>query len=68
MEGELNKLANNIAIGRNLAGVHWRTDGTEGILMGEEVAVRMLRDVKLTYNEKFDDYAFTGFRGNTIVI
>ena len=28
--GELNKLASNVAIGRNLAGVHWRTDAEEG--------------------------------------
>ncbi|NNC89878.1 MAG: vanadium-dependent haloperoxidase [Akkermansiaceae bacterium] len=66
--GELNKLANNIAIGRNLAGVHWRTDGTEGILLGEDVAVRMLQDYKLTYYEKYIDFSFTGFGGNTIVI
>ena len=26
VEGELNKLASNVATGRNIAGVHWRTD------------------------------------------
>ncbi len=65
---ELNKLANNIAIGRDLAGVHYRTDGTEGLLLGEKVAVRILKDHKKTYNEDFSDYSFTGFAGNTITI
>jgi len=27
--GELNKIASNVALGRNTAGVHWRSDGTE---------------------------------------
>jgi hypothetical protein len=27
--GELDKLAANIAFARNIAGVHWRTDGSE---------------------------------------
>ncbi|MEM7014865.1 MAG: vanadium-dependent haloperoxidase, partial [Verrucomicrobiota bacterium] len=66
--GELDKLANNIAIGRNMAGVHWRTDGTEGVLLGEQVAISLLRDYKLTYNERFQGAEFTGFQGNTIRI
>lgn len=65
---ELNKLANNIAIGRDLAGVHYRTDGTEGLLLGEKVAVQILKDIRKTYNEEFSDYQFTGFAGNTITI
>ena len=68
IEGELNKLASNIAIGRNLAGVHWRTDGTEGILLGEAVAVRMLKDHKQTYQEDYESYRFRGFRGDQITI
>jgi len=42
--GELNKLASNIAIGRNFAGVHWRSDATESLKLGEEVAIRYLMD------------------------
>ncbi len=68
VEGELNKLANNIAIGRNLAGVHWRTDGTEGILLGEKVAIQMLKDIKRTYPEEVEDYELTGFLGETLRI
>jgi len=29
--GELNKLAANVSIGRDIAGVHWRSDG-DGVL------------------------------------
>ena len=34
VSGELNKLAANISIGRNMAGVHWRTDYTESAKLG----------------------------------
>jgi hypothetical protein len=61
--GELNKLANNIAIGRNIAGVHWRSDGLEGLKLGEAVAIELLRDLKLTYAEPFEGFSFTGFDG-----
>ncbi len=59
--GELNKLAANISIGRDLAGVHYRTDGIEGLLIGELVAIRMLSDIKRVYNEDFDGFTFRGF-------
>jgi len=68
VEGELNKLANNIAIGRNLAGVHWRSDGHEGILLGEKVAVAALKDWKRTFHERVGTISFTGFDGTTIVV
>ncbi|MEL7022930.1 MAG: vanadium-dependent haloperoxidase [Pseudomonadota bacterium] len=66
--GELNKLANNIALGRDIAGVHWRTDGTEGLLVGEQVTIGVLRDIKRTYNESFDGFTFRGFEGNIITV
>ncbi len=49
--GELNKVAANIAIGRNGAGVHWRSDYTESVRLGERIAIRILREQKATYNE-----------------
>jgi hypothetical protein len=51
--GELNKLAANIAIGRNAAGVHWRSDYTESVRLGEEIAIRLLQEQKPTYNEDY---------------
>jgi hypothetical protein len=61
--GELNKLASNIALGRNFAGVHWRTDYTASLLRGEDVAVQLLQDYGFTYNEPFAGFSFTDFRG-----
>ena len=51
--GELNKLAANIAIGRNMAGVHYRTDYIESVKLGEMVAISILEDQKKTYFEKY---------------
>ena len=66
--GELDKLASNISIGRDLAGVHWRTDGTEGMLLGEKVAIALLRDRRKTYHEPLGPLSFRGFKGNTITL
>ncbi|WP_078429822.1 vanadium-dependent haloperoxidase [Alkalihalobacterium alkalinitrilicum] len=66
--GELNKLASNIALGRDTAGVHWRSDGIEGIKLGEAVAIEVLRDFSKTYNEHFDGFTLTKFDGTKITI
>ena len=42
--GELNKIAANVAIGRNMAGVHWRSYYQESLLLGEALAISVLRD------------------------
>lgn len=49
--GELNKLAANIAIGRNAAGVHYRTDYTKSLALGEAVAMAMLQEQAVTLRE-----------------
>ncbi|MEV6236622.1 vanadium-dependent haloperoxidase [Lentzea sp. NPDC051838] len=49
--GELTKLAANIAIGRNGAGVHWRSDYTESVKLGEAIAISVLQEQKATFNE-----------------
>lgn len=36
-----------------MAGVHWRSDGIQGILLGEKVALQILKDYRQTYNENF---------------
>ncbi|MEO1616307.1 MAG: vanadium-dependent haloperoxidase [Planctomycetota bacterium] len=53
VEGELNKLAANIAIGRNWAGVHYYSDYIESMRLGEQIAIEMLEEQKLTYPENF---------------
>lgn len=65
VEGELNKLAANIGIGRNHAGVHWRTDHTASIQLGEQVAISLLEDGGFTYNENFDGFTLVTFSGAT---
>lgn len=66
--GELNKLAANIALGRDTAGVHWRSDGTQGLKLGEAVAIGILQDYRNTYNEHFKGFSFTRFDGTTVII
>jgi len=44
IEGELNKLAANISIGRNFAGVHYYSDYYDSLRMGERVAIGMLKE------------------------
>lgn len=66
--GELNKLASNIAIGRDAAGVHWRTDASEGVRLGEQVAICLLQDRVQTYREDFPGYTLTKFNKQKICI
>jgi hypothetical protein len=66
--GELNKLAANIALGRDTAGVHWRSDGSEGLKLGEAAAVGILQDYRNTYHEHFTGFSFTKFDGTTMII
>ncbi|TDB63782.1 vanadium-dependent haloperoxidase [Arundinibacter roseus] len=53
VEGELNKLAANIAFGRNWAGVHWYSDQLESLRLGEQIALGILEEQKLQYGENF---------------
>ena len=47
--GEFNKLASNMSIGRNIAGVHYRCDGDWGIFLGETFAIKYLQTKLLEY-------------------
>ena len=49
LEGELNKLAANISIGRDMAGVHYFSDYYDSLRMGEEIALGILEEQALTY-------------------
>ncbi len=65
---ELDKLASNMSIGRNIAGVHWRSDYTESVFLGEQVAIQLLEDYGYTYNERFLGFKFRNFSGEVIRI
>ena len=66
--GELNKLAVNFGFGRNWAGIHWRSDASASMALGEEVAIGMLRDERTTLREPFDGFSFTRFDGSRVTI
>ncbi len=66
--GELNKLASNIATGRNIAGPHWRSDARASLELGEAIAISIHRDQRLTFNEDFEGFTLTKFDGTTITI
>jgi len=66
--GELNKLAVNFGFGRNWAGIHWRSDAAASMAIGEEVAVAMLREERMTFREPFDGFTFTRFDGSRVTI
>lgn len=66
--GEIEKLASNIALARDAAGVHFRSDSIEGLKLGEEVAIGLLADYSRTYSELFDGFVFTRFDGGKLRI
>jgi hypothetical protein len=66
--GELNKLAWNVSVGRCFAGIHYRSDSWQGLLLGEKVAIRLLEDLVTTLPEEFDGYRFRGFQNGEITI
>lgn len=68
IEGELNKLASNISLGRDVAGVHYRTDGDLGMALGEEYAISVLRELVPTYNEDFNGFTFNQFDGTAVCV
>ncbi len=66
---ELNKLASNISLGRDAAGVHYRQDGIQGLEAGEQQAISLLQDISRTTSEAgFDGFSFTRFDGSAIRI
>jgi membrane-associated phospholipid phosphatase len=64
---ELDKLAANVAAGRNALGIHYRSDYFDAVRLGEAVALGILEEQKATYNE---DAAFTltTFDGKRVTI
>jgi hypothetical protein len=68
VKGELNKLAHNLSLGRDMSGVHWRADDIQGNRQGEEVAIRILREARPTLPEPFGGFIFSRFDGTTTTI
>jgi hypothetical protein len=66
--GELNKLALNYGLGRNWAGIHWRSDFAASLAQGEDVAISLLRDERATFRERFEGYTFTRFDGSRVTV
>ena len=68
VNGELNKLANNVSFGHGIhSGIHWRSDTDSSIKLGEALAISVLQDRALTYHEKFT-VNFTKIDGTTATI
>jgi hypothetical protein len=66
--GEIDKLASNIALARDAAGVHFRSDSIEGLKLGEAVGIGLLADESRTYGERFDGFILTRFNGTKVTI
>jgi hypothetical protein len=65
--GELDKLASNISLGRNMAGVHYRSDHTQSLFLGESVGISILKDQARTFREGFS-FRFQKFDGTIMEI
>lgn len=68
VNGELNKLASNISLGRDTAGVHYRSDGDLGLVLGEAYAISILQELVNTYSEEFTGFTFKRFDGTPVLI
>lgn len=66
--GEFNKLAMNLTHGRDVSGVHFRSDGLEGLRQGEELAIRVLREARKGYPEPPSGWTLTKFDGTQVAI
>jgi hypothetical protein len=64
--GEIDKLASNIALARDAAGVHFRSDSVEGLKLCETVGIGLLADYSRTYSERFDGFVLTRFDGTRL--
>jgi hypothetical protein len=69
VNGEIDKLASNIGLARDFAGIHWRSDYERGLRLGEAVALSVLRDQSENYvGENFEGFMITTFDGTTITV
>jgi len=66
--GEIDKLGANIALARDAAGVHFRSDSIRGLRVGEAAAIGLLADYSRTYNERFAGFVLTRLDGTKVEI
>lgn len=67
INGELHKLAHNISFGHGIhAGIHWRSDTDESILLGEQIALSFLGAQIKQYPEKCAGITITKMDGTVL--
>jgi membrane-associated phospholipid phosphatase len=65
---ELDKLASNIGMGRNSAGIHWRSDNETGMRLGEAVALDFLREMRGCLAERAPGFSVRTFDGERMTV
>jgi hypothetical protein len=55
-------------MGRDWAGIHYRSDCEAGLALGEAVAIAFMEDNVRTFTESFPGFAFTKFDGTAAKI
>jgi len=68
VNSEIEKLCGNIALARNFAGVHWRSDYVQGLLLGEAMALTILADQREIYGEQFRGFEISRFDGRVVTV
>jgi hypothetical protein len=68
IDDEINKLAFNVSMGRDWAGIHYRSDCTAGLNLGENVAISILQDLARTFTEEFRGFTFLRLNGMKVHI
>lgn len=66
--GELNKIASNVAMGRTMGGVHWRSDNTRSLRLGEVIATLIMRREVKEYAEPGVRFSYCSFDGHEVFI
>ena len=67
VRGEVNKLAANVSIARNMASVHYRIDYAESVQLGEYVALGMIQEMARSFNPEHS-LTLTLFNGTKVRI
>jgi hypothetical protein len=55
-------------LGRDFGGVHWRSDSSGGLRLGEAVAMSVLSDQRGVFGETFSGFTITKLDGTTVTV